>query len=76
MRNARYLAELTKFRLVAPGTFFVALKQLLDDFTHHNVDAACAMVETAGRMLIRMPETKVWRSISDSRIVGNVYYVY
>jgi regulator of nonsense transcripts 2 len=49
VRNARYLAELSKFKLYPPGSFFVALKQLLDDFQHHNVDSACAMVETAGR---------------------------
>ena len=59
VRNARYLAELAKFRLYPPGSFFVALKQLLDDFSHHNIDAACTLVETAGRPLIRMPETKI-----------------
>ena len=59
VRNARYLAELAKFKLYPPGSFFVALKQLLDDFSHHNIDAACTLVETAGRPLIRMPESKV-----------------
>eukprot|EP00798_Chlamydomonas_sp_ICE-L_P014700 gene14700-20740_t len=51
IRNIRYLAELCNL--------FVALKQLLDDFTHHNIDAACALVETAGRFLIRTPETQI-----------------
>ena len=55
----RYLAELAKFKLYPPGSFFVALKQLLDEFSHHNIDAACTMVETAGRPLVRMPETKI-----------------
>jgi regulator of nonsense transcripts 2 len=59
VRNARYLAELAKFKCYPHGSFFVALKSLLDDFTHHNIDAACAMVETAGRALIRTPESKV-----------------
>lgn len=30
---------------------------MLDDFTHHNVDTACALLETAGRFLYRLPET-------------------
>lgn len=59
VRNARYLAELAKFKCFPHGSFFVALKQLLDDFSHHNIDACCAMVETAGRALIRTPESKV-----------------
>ncbi len=58
LRNARYLAELTKFRLAPFGTFFSLLKQLLDDFAGHNVDAAAALVETAGRFLYRLPETQ------------------
>ncbi len=49
VQSRRYLAELAKFKLYPPGSFFVALKQLLDDFSHHNIDAACAMVETVGR---------------------------
>ncbi|BDA48017.1 Regulator of nonsense transcripts 2 [Coccomyxa sp. Obi] len=58
LRNARYLAELTKFRLAPFGTFFSLLKSLLDDFVGHNVDAAAALVETAGRFLYRLPETQ------------------
>jgi hypothetical protein len=58
LRNARYLAELTKFRLAPFGTFFLLLKSLLDDFVGHNVDAAAALVETAGRFLYRLPETQ------------------
>lgn len=29
------------------------LKALLDDFSGHNIDAACALVETAGRFFYR-----------------------
>lgn len=53
----RYLGELSKFGLVPHGLLFSSLKQLLDDFAHHNIDAACALMETAGRYLIRRPET-------------------
>jgi hypothetical protein len=59
LRNARYLGELTKFRLVPFGTTFSLLKSLLDDFVGHNVDAAAALVETAGRFLYRLPETQM-----------------
>ena len=58
LRNARYIAELTKFRLAPVGTFFSLLKGLLDDFSGHNVDAAAALVESAGRFLYCLPETQ------------------
>lgn len=33
------------------------LQSLLDDFVQHNVDTACALLETSGRFLYRLPET-------------------
>ena len=59
LRNARYIAELLKFRLFPAGTSFLLLKSLLDDFSGHNVEAACALVEGAGRYLLRRPDTTV-----------------
>ena len=58
LRNTRYLGELAKFRLVPFGALFSMLKSLLDDFSGHNVDAAAALVEAAGRFLLRLPETE------------------
>ena len=58
LRNARYLGELAKFRVVPFGGLFSMLKTLLDDFSGHNVDAAAALVEAAGRFLLRLPETE------------------
>jgi len=58
LRNAHYLAELVKFNLAPPGTVFCLLKSLLDDFAGGNVDAACALVESAGRVLALRPETR------------------
>lgn len=58
LRNARYMAELAKFRLLPPGTFFSCLKRLLDDFSGHNVEAAATLVEAAGRFMARNPDTK------------------
>ena len=40
------------------GALFSMLKALLDDFAGHNVDAAAALVEAAGRFLLRLPETE------------------
>ncbi len=58
LRNARYIAELAKFRLAPAGTVFSLLKGLLDDFSGHNVDAAAALVERAGRYLFCAPDTQ------------------
>ena len=57
LRNARYIGEMVKFRLFPAGTAFRLLKSLFIDFSSHNVDAACALVETAGRYLLRRPDT-------------------
>ncbi|KAL0740188.1 hypothetical protein Bca4012_081701 [Brassica carinata] len=32
-------------------------KACLDDFSHHNIDVACNLLETCGRFLYRFPET-------------------
>ncbi|MFS7903968.1 putative nonsense-mediated mRNA decay protein Nmd2/UPF2 [Helianthus anomalus] len=34
-------------------------KAFLDDFTHHNIDVACNLLETCGRYLYRHPNTNV-----------------
>lgn len=56
LRNARFLGELAKFRLASPGLVFSLSKQLLDDFSAHNIDAYCQLLETAGRFLFKNPE--------------------
>lgn len=45
--------------MLPSGTYFACLKRLLDDFVGHNIEAAAALVEGAGRFMIRCPETKV-----------------
>jgi regulator of nonsense transcripts 2 len=35
----------------------VSHQACLDDFTHHNIDVACNLLETCGRVLYRSPET-------------------
>lgn len=43
------------------------LKQLLPQFVHHNIDMACALLDTCGRFLYRLPishkRTKVYLEI-------------
>ncbi|KAL6011590.1 Regulator of nonsense transcripts upf2 [Asimina triloba] len=36
-----------------------AVQACLDDFTHHNIDVACNLLETCGRFLYRSPETTI-----------------
>lgn len=38
---------------------FCSFQACLDDFTHHNIDVACNLLETCGRFLYRSPETTV-----------------
>lgn len=59
IRNIRFLGELCKFRIAPAGLVFSCLKACLDDFTHHNIDVACNLLETCGRFLYRSPETTV-----------------
>lgn len=57
MRTARYIGELTKFRVAPPIIFLRCLRRCLDDFTGCNVDVACCLLETCGRYLYRLKHT-------------------
>ncbi|XP_044461483.1 regulator of nonsense transcripts UPF2 [Mangifera indica] len=59
IRNIRFIGELCKFKIASAGLVFSCLKSCLDDFTHHNIDVACNLLETCGRFLYRSPETTV-----------------
>ncbi|KAJ8557119.1 hypothetical protein K7X08_002744 [Anisodus acutangulus] len=59
IRNIRFIGELSKFRIAPPGLVFNCLKACLDDFSHHNIDVACNLLETCGRFLYRSPETTI-----------------
>ncbi|PPS06853.1 hypothetical protein GOBAR_AA13793 [Gossypium barbadense] len=59
IRNIRFIGELCKFKISSPGLVFSCLKTCLDDFTHHNIDVACNLLETCGRFLYRSPETTI-----------------
>ncbi|KAL4311649.1 hypothetical protein GQ457_01G044620 [Hibiscus cannabinus] len=59
IKNIRFIGELCKFKISPPGLVFSCLKTCLDDFTHHNIDVACNLLETCGRFLYRSPETTI-----------------
>ncbi|CAG8561233.1 3829_t:CDS:10, partial [Paraglomus brasilianum] len=59
IKNIRYLAELTKFRITPQHVIFHCLKVVLDDFSNQNIDIACNLLETCGRFLYKSPETNV-----------------
>lgn len=59
IRNIRFIGELCKFKIAPSGLIFSCLKACLDDFTHHNIDVACNLLETCGRFLYRSPETTI-----------------
>jgi regulator of nonsense transcripts 2 len=57
LRTARYIGELTKFRVVPPIVSFRCLRRCLDDLTGGNVDVACCLLEACGRYLYRLKHT-------------------
>ena len=57
LKNARFMGECAKFKMVSCEAVFKALKALLQDFEGYNVDVACAMLETCGRFLVKRPDT-------------------
>lgn len=59
IKNIRFLSELTKFRVTPAHTIFHSFKVALDDFTNHNIDIVCNLLETCGRFLLKSPETSV-----------------
>ncbi|KAI5440989.1 Regulator of nonsense transcripts upf2, variant 3 [Lathyrus oleraceus] len=59
IRNIRFIGELCKFKVAPAGLVFTCLKACLDDFSHHNIDVACNLLETCGRFLYRSPETSI-----------------
>ena len=54
MRTARYIGELTKFRVAPPIIFLRSMRMCLDDFSGNNVDIACCLLESCGRFLYKL----------------------
>jgi len=57
LKTARYLGELTKFRVIPPIVSLRCLRRCLDDFSGFNIDVACCILESCGRFLYRTKHT-------------------
>ena len=57
LRNIRFIAELTKFKVAPPSVAFNALKKCLDDFSTHNIVVGATLLEHCGRFLYLLPHT-------------------
>ncbi|CAM0903742.1 unnamed protein product [Alopecurus aequalis] len=59
IKNIRFIGELCKFKIAPSSLVFNCLKACLDDFSHHNIDVACNLLETCGRFLYLSQATTV-----------------
>lgn len=57
IRNAKFIAELTKFKVAPPIVVLRCLQRCVQDFTGHNIDVACCLLESCGRFLHRSKHT-------------------
>uniref|UniRef100_V5GUK9 MIF4G domain-containing protein n=2 Tax=Kalmanozyma brasiliensis (strain GHG001) TaxID=1365824 RepID=V5GUK9_KALBG len=56
-KNARFIAELTKFKVTPTHAIFHCLKTCLEDFSGPNIDVLASLLEGCGRYLLRTEET-------------------
>ncbi|KAF0308344.1 Regulator of nonsense transcripts 2 [Amphibalanus amphitrite] len=59
LKVMRFIGELVKFGMYGRNEALWCVRMLLNDFTHHHVEMACALLETCGRFLYRTAETHV-----------------
>jgi regulator of nonsense transcripts 2 len=57
LRTGRMLAEMCKFRIVAPMVMFRVLHRCLQDWSPQYVQVLCSVLESCGRFLFLMPHT-------------------
>jgi regulator of nonsense transcripts 2 len=57
VRNAKFIGELTKFRVAPPIVALRCFFRCLDDFSGHNIDIACCLLESCGRFLFKTKHT-------------------
>lgn len=57
LRVARYIGELVMFSVMSKNEAFNQMKLLLRNFTHHQIDMMCCLLETCGRFLYRSKES-------------------
>jgi len=56
-KTARYIGELTKFRVAPPIVALRCIKRCCDDFSGANIDVVCCLLESCGRYLHRIKHT-------------------
>lgn len=59
LKNVRFIAELTKFGLCAKPETMRCMTMLLHDFSHHNIEMACMLMEHCGRFLLRSKDSNL-----------------
>jgi len=90
LKTVRFMGELVKFKMFPKAEALYCLKMLLFDFSHHNIEMACAFLDTCGRFLYHSAEshhrTKVYLELMmrkknalhlDTRyatLIENAYY--
>ncbi|KAI9348756.1 armadillo-type protein [Zopfochytrium polystomum] len=57
MKNVRFIAELTKFRVAPSHVPLHVLKVLIDDFSGSNIELLSLFLECCGRFLFKSPDT-------------------
>ena len=75
LKTCRFIGEMVKFKMFPKAEALFCLKQLLFDFSHHNIEMACALMETCGRFLYRSPDshrrTKIYMVCENSYFFRN-----
>ncbi|KAJ2382643.1 mRNA decay protein, partial [Coemansia sp. RSA 2559] len=57
LRNTKYIAELTKFKVAPLYVAYRCAKVMLEEFHVHNIEVLCALLEGCGRFLLAQPTT-------------------
>ncbi|XP_065910313.1 regulator of nonsense transcripts 2-like isoform X2 [Dysidea avara] len=57
LRTCRFIAELTKFGLCSKPETMRCITLLLRDFSYHNIEMTCVILEYCGRYLYRSPDS-------------------
>ncbi|XP_078309820.1 regulator of nonsense transcripts 2-like isoform X4 [Crassostrea virginica] len=57
LKTVRFIGELVKFKLFPKSEALHCLKMLMFDFSHHNIEMACSLLDTCGRFLYRSQDS-------------------
>ncbi|ESP01156.1 hypothetical protein LOTGIDRAFT_139905, partial [Lottia gigantea] len=57
LKTVRFIGEMVKFKQSPKAEALHCLKMLMFDFRHHNIEMACALLESCGRYLYRSPDS-------------------